>query len=99
MYEKRDNSGIIADNDKKLKDTHPDMTGSVTINGTEMWVSGWWKDGRRGRLLSLAFKPKEEKYNSPRRGSTPGAGPPSVEERIAARKRTYAEDLDDEIPF
>lgn len=89
-YERRDNSGLLADNDRKEKDSHPDMSGSVTINGTEMWISGWWKDGRRGRFLSLAFKPKEDRME--RRG----------DHYVAPKKRPLppvGEEIDDDLPF
>lgn len=30
------------------------MTGKLNIDGTEYWVSGWWK-GQDGSILSLAL--------------------------------------------
>ena len=42
-YEKRDNSGSMFKNDKKEKDSHPDFTGSATIDGTDYWISSWIK--------------------------------------------------------
>ncbi len=97
-YEKRDNSGLIADNERKEKDTHPDMTGSVTINGVDMWISGWWKDGRKGRFLSLAFRDKDiQKGGSDYRPATTIRNP--VGSGAGSQSRSYGEDIDDEIPF
>ncbi len=59
MKAQRDNSGIMFVNDKKTKDAHPDRKGSATIGGVEYWVSGWIKEGDRGKFLSLAFEPKK----------------------------------------
>ena len=39
---------------EKRSDRSPDMTGKLNIDGTEYWVSGWWK-GQDGSILSLAL--------------------------------------------
>lgn len=58
---KRDNSGTLSKNDRKEKDSHPDIRGSATIAGVDYWISGWAKEGRGGgKFYSLAFKPKDE---------------------------------------
>jgi hypothetical protein len=58
-FEQKDNTGAIFVNDRKEKDTHPDRSGSATIDGVEYWVSGWLKKTKDGQpYLSLAFKPK-----------------------------------------
>jgi hypothetical protein len=59
MSKKYDNSGIVYVNDRKEKGSHPDRTGTATIDGREYWISGWLKKGDKGPFLSLSFKPKE----------------------------------------
>ena len=59
--EKRDNSGALFTNDKKMKDTHPDLNGKITINGKEFYISAWKKQTNQGKgYLSLSIKPAEE---------------------------------------
>jgi hypothetical protein len=82
-YEQKDNSGAMFVNDRKEKDSHPDRRGDAMIDGKMYWVSGWIKEGKKGKWMSLSFTPKEDK---PQR-STPDSR--------AARPRA---DLDDS-PF
>jgi hypothetical protein len=56
-----DNSGILFRNDEKepsnAKDR--DYKGEATINGVEYWMSGWIKEGRKGKFMTFSFKPKD----------------------------------------
>jgi len=60
MKEQKDMSGVLFPNDRKEQDKHPDRKGSATINGMEYWISGWLKEGSKGKFMSLAFTPKEK---------------------------------------
>lgn len=88
------NTGILARNDRKEKDTHPDFSGSINIDGVEYWLSGWTREGKPGsklegkRYFSLAVKPKEAAAPAPaQRRPPPG------------RSGGMREDPDGDIPF
>ena len=58
MTTKYDNSGILFKNDKKEQPNHPDYKGSITVAGTEYWLSAWIKQGEKGKFMSLSVKAK-----------------------------------------
>ena len=61
----KDNRGRLSRNERKEKETHPDMKGSATINAVDYWISCWTKENDRGKWLSLSFEQKDSK---PREG-------------------------------
>lgn len=67
---KYDNSGALYVNDKKQNDKHPDRNGSAMIDGVEYWISGWIKEGKSGKFMSLAFRRKDEQQGG---GSRPAS--------------------------
>lgn len=64
MSQKYDNTdkGVLYKNDRKDKDTQPDMKGSLNVGGKEFWVSGWFNQNEKvGKYVKLALTEKEEK--------------------------------------
>lgn len=58
------NRGSIWKNEKKEKDTHPDFTGSLNVDGVEYWVSAWKRKpdaSPKAPALSFSVKLKEDK--------------------------------------
>jgi hypothetical protein len=81
------NSGMLARNDKKETEKHPDFKGSINVDGVEYWLSAWVKEGKPGgkmagrKFFSLSVSPKEQ--------SAPKAAP---------QKAASFDQLDDDIP-
>lgn len=73
-YDNR-NTGIISKNDRKEKDTHPDITGSINVEGVEYWLAGWHKvrqeDGKPFYSLSLKRKEAKQEQHEGRRDQQP----------------------------
>jgi hypothetical protein len=105
-YELKPGSGTLFENTRKVSDTHPDLTGSINVNGTEHWFSGWWKDGKNGQFLSVSIgKVKEQQQRQ--QASAPAPSRPALcpGQRPAAaapaRKPASFDDGDDmgDVPF
>ena len=55
------NRGTLFNNEKKTEEKHPDLSGSINIEGVEYWLSGWKKKSKAGTgFLSLSVRPKQE---------------------------------------
>ena len=63
------NRGSVWINDKKLTDKHPDLNGSLNVDGVEFWVSAWKrKEGANPKapVLSFSIKRKDEAKKEPK---------------------------------
>ena len=78
------NSGVLFRNKDKTSEKQPDYRGSLDVEGTTYWVSGWIKTSGPSsknpgeKFMSLAITPQESRS------------------RAAS---TADEDFDDDIPF
>lgn len=84
-YELKDGQGSLFTNERKEKETHPDWQGSIKIEGKEYWLSGWEKDGAKGKFFSLSAKEKKADF----------AG---LKKEIQEQSANKIDDADD-IPF
>ena len=53
------NTGALFKNKDRKTDSHPNLRGSITVNGVEYWISSWLKTSKAGeQFYSLAVQPK-----------------------------------------
>ena len=85
------NRGILARNDRREKDTHPEFAGNINIDGVEYWLSGWVKERKdgTGKFFSLSVRPKEQAQSNP--AQRPAQKP--------AQKAGAFDDMDSDVPF
>jgi uncharacterized protein (DUF736 family) len=68
------NSGVFFVNDRKEKETHPDYTGKLNVEGKDFYLKGWKKTAKSGtNFLSIAINPVEQKGggSAPKQPSAP----------------------------
>lgn len=55
------NRGTIAKNTRKTEDSHPDIAGTINVNGVDFWLNGWAKKNSKdgSSFYSLTVKPKQ----------------------------------------
>jgi hypothetical protein len=71
--------GIVSKNDRKEKDSHPDIKGQCEIDGVQYWISGWRKERKdgTGSFYSLSFEAKDKQQRPTE--TKPGANVPASE--------------------
>ena len=76
-FELKDGQGSFFRNDKQGIDSRPDYRGELNVNGTMYRISGWVKEGKSGKWMSLSVTPKDDPQerraiqSEPRRQSAP----------------------------
>lgn len=78
------NRGAIFVNDKKTQDNHPNMRGTLNVEGVEYWVSAWTKVSKNGaKYQSLALTRKEQQAApQPQRQAAPQQAPVNFDNDI-----------------
>ena len=84
-YEHREGQGSLFRNEKRDKDTQPQARGDALIGGVLYKISAWTKDGARGKFQSLKFEVQEPRAEAPK--------------PLKPQTTSFAEDLDDDLPF
>lgn len=84
-YVVKNNTGSLFENRQKLKNTHPDLTGVVKIDGVDYRIAAWKTVSAGGvEYYSLAFTKIVSNTNKPSNDST---------------NNNIDDDIDDDIPF
>lgn len=82
------NRGSLFKNEKKTEEKHPDLNGSINIDGKEFWISAWKKKSKAGTgYYSLSVRVKQEQT---RQSSKPTA---------KAQAKDFPNDELDDLPF
>lgn len=77
---KKDNRGIISRNNNKTKPTHPDLTGSITIEGKEWRLAVWQNKSADGKeyfsiISSPPLTPEQQNQYRQNNGESPAENP------------------------
>lgn len=61
-YENKPGSGALFKNDKGDNPNRPDYRGDATLqDGSKVRISGWLKDGQKGKFLSLKIEAEDDR--------------------------------------
>ena len=77
-----DNRGAIWGNEKKVKDTQPDFTGSILVDGKDYFISGWKRKADaspKSPALSLAVTLKDQQPQQSAPAQTQAQAPAIVD--------------------
>ena len=94
-YDNTNKGGLWA-NKRKEKDTHPDYTGNVNVDGVEFWLSAWKRySAKTGEaFLSISIQKKDDVRGKP--AQTKG-----VDDFLGAATpiRTPLDSGEDDVPY
>jgi hypothetical protein len=63
-YTAQNNTGSLFKNDRKNNEKQPDYTGTVNVDGKELRLAAWVKEGKNGKFFSLKLSEPQEKTSS-----------------------------------
>lgn len=101
-FEKRDNSGTMFHNVEKKSDRHPDLSGSIMIEGKEYFIDAWEKVAQSGRsFLSVSVKKKDMQtaQRQQPQSKQPEQRQPARQAPKQRQSSTGFDNMDDDIPF
>jgi hypothetical protein len=106
-YEQKPNSGSLFPNKRKEKESHPDLTGTLDVEGQQFWINAWSKTAKTNgeEWLSISIRPKDAQgapakpYTAPAGGkwarNVPAASAPPATELTPSD----LDKADSDIPF
>lgn len=83
----RTNTGALFKNDRATNERAPQYNGSINIEGVEYWLSGWIKEGAKGKFFSLSAKQKD------------AAPAPKQQAKPVQKSSSGFDDMESDIPF
>lgn len=61
------NRGSLFKNDRKTEPKQPDYKGSLNVQGTDHWISGWIRKSEEGTTyMSLSVEEKGKEHRKPK---------------------------------
>ena len=94
------NTGVLFTNDKGDNPKRPDRKGSINIEGTDYWLSGWVREKDGKPYMQLKAERKEQQGDNQRRKMHGSDRQPSQHQQ--AKQNAYQpdpQDDGDDIPF
>jgi len=104
-YEQKPNSGSLFPNKRKEKESHPDLTGTLDVDGQQYWINAWSKTAKTNgeEWLSISIRPKDAQGAPGKTYTAPAGGKwarnvPAASAQAEPEKPATSEDSDS-IPF